>query len=219
MSVHHKVAPALATTGRILASGQAAVLNLWGSALAQQETIVSGMAGRYAQALFELAEESGSTDQVLADLTAFRSLLAESADLRRFVKSPVFSAEEQVKALGAILDKAGISGITANFLKLVAAKRRLFAIEDMINDFGSLRDAARGITRARVTVAEDLKEEHIEALKRALSEFTGGKDVEMAVKVDPAIIGGLIVQLGSRMVDGSLKTKLNSIRIRMKEVG
>lgn len=177
------------------------------------------MAGRYAQALFELAEESGSTDQVLADLTAFQGLLAESADLRRFVKSPVFSAEEQVKALGAILDKAGISGITANFLKLVATKRRLFAIEDMIHDFGSLRDAARGIARARVTVAEDLKEEHIEALKRALSDFTGGKDVEMAVKVDPAIIGGLIVQLGSRMVDGSLKTKLNSIRIRMKEVG
>jgi F-type H+-transporting ATPase subunit delta len=177
------------------------------------------MAGRYAQALFELAQEAGTVDQVSADLAAFSGLLTSSEDLQRFVKSPVFSAEEQVKALGALLARAGITGIAANFLKLVASKRRLFAIEDMIRGFNLLNDAAKGITRAAVTVAEPLKEEHVEALKSALAEISGGKDVDVTVKIDPSIIGGLIVQLGSRMVDGSLKTKLNSIRTRMKEVG
>jgi F-type H+-transporting ATPase subunit delta len=190
-----------------------------GAPLAQQETLVSGMAGRYAQALFELASESGATDQVAADLAAFDGLLDESVDLRRFVKSPVFTAEEQVKALSAILDKAGIAGLAAKFLKLVASKRRLFAVGDMIRDFKTLHDAARGVARAAVTVAEPLKDEHVEALKSALVELTGGKEIAIAVKVDPAIIGGLVVQLGSRMVDGSLRTKLNSLRTRMKEVG
>jgi F-type H+-transporting ATPase subunit delta len=190
-----------------------------GAQLAQEESLVSGMAGRYARALFELASESGVTDQVAADLSAFSGLLDESTDLQRFVKSPVFTAEEQVAALGAILTKAGIAGIAANFLKLVASKRRLFAIYDMIRDFKTLHDAARGITRAAVTVAEPLKDEHVAALKGALGEVTGGKEVDIAVKVDPAIIGGLVVQLGSRMVDGSLRTKLNSLRTRLKEVG
>jgi len=177
------------------------------------------MAGRYAQALFELASETGTTERVAADLAAFSALLDESTDLQRFVKSPVFTAEEQVKALGALLDKAEIEGNAAKFLKLVASKRRLFAVSDMIRDFKTLHDAARGVTRAAVTVAEPLKDSHIDALKGALGELTGGKEVEIAVKVDPAIIGGLVVQLGSRMVDGSLRTKLNSLRTRMKEVG
>jgi F-type H+-transporting ATPase subunit delta len=177
------------------------------------------MSGRYAQALFELAQESSSTDQVAADLKNFLDLVYSSEDLQRFVKSPVFTAEEQVKALGAILLKAGIAGIAANFLKLVAAKRRLFAVSDMIHDFNILSDAKKGISRAEVTVAEPLKEDHIAALKEALAQVSGGKTVEIAVKVDPALLGGLIVKLGSRMVDASLKTKLNSIRTRMKEVG
>lgn len=177
------------------------------------------MAGRYAQALFALAQETGTTDEVSADLAAFAGFIDSSEDLRRFIKSPVFSAEEQVQALGALLDKAEIGGTAAKFLKLVAAKRRLFAVEDMIRDFNILNDSAKGLSRASVTVAEALKEEHIEALKSALANVSGSRSVEIAVKVDPTIIGGLIVQLGSRMVDGSLKTKLNSIRTRMKEVG
>lgn len=177
------------------------------------------MAGRYAQALFALCQETGTADRVATNLAAFAELAASSADMRRFIKSPVFSAEEQVKALDAILSRADITGIAANFLKLVAAKRRLFAIFDMIRDFNLLNDARKGITRADVTVAETLKPEHIEALRNALSDISGGGEVDISVKVDPAIIGGLIVQLGSRMVDGSLKTKLNSIRARMKEAG
>lgn len=177
------------------------------------------MAGRYAEALFALAQETGTTDQVASDLATFAGFLFSSEDLRRFVKSPVFSAEEQVKALVAILSKAEITGVAANFLKLVASKRRLFAIDDMIRNFNILNDHAKGLARASVTVAEPLREEHVEAMKTALAEIAGGKSVEISVKVDPAIIGGLIVQLGSRMVDNSLKTKLNSLRTRMKEVG
>src|SRR5271166_171219 len=178
------------------------------------------MAGRYAEALFALAEERHATDGVAADLATFSNMIAESEDLRNFLRSPVFSAEEQVKALSALLDRAGLTGTTTEkFLKLVATKRRLFAVPDMIRAFNILYDHARGVSRAVVTVAEPLRDDHVEALKSALAEISGSNRVEVDVKVDPSIIGGLIVQLGSRMVDGSLKTKLNSIRARMKEVG
>jgi F-type H+-transporting ATPase subunit delta len=146
-------------------------------------------------------------------------MIAESADLQRLVRSPVFSAAEQLKALDALLEKAGVTGIAANFIKLVAAKRRLFAIRDMIAAYGKLFDAFRGVTRAEVTSAAPLTEANEAALKEALRAASGGRQVDLAARVDPSIIGGLIVKLGSRMVDGSLKTKLNAIRTRMKEVG
>jgi F-type H+-transporting ATPase subunit delta len=177
------------------------------------------MAGRYAQALYALAEEQGLTETVAADLANFARLVAESEDLSRFTKSPVYSAEEQLKVLDNLLNRAEISGISANFLKLVAMKRRLFAVGKMINDFHKLDDFYKGRIRAEVTAAELLKDAHVAALKKALAEFTGGKSVEVTTKVDPEIIGGLIVRLGSRMVDGSLRTRLNSLRARMKEVG
>lgn len=187
--------------------------------MAQAETIVSGMAGRYALALFALAREQNSVDQVASDLAGFNSMLSDSTDFSRLVRSPVFTAEEQVRALGAVLAKAGISGLAANFLKLVASKRRLFAAPDMIANFGALVDDSRGIARAEVIVAEPLSETHLNALKEALRDVSGGRSVDVAVKIDPSIIGGLVVKLGSRMVDGSLRTKLNSLRNRMKEVG
>ncbi len=177
------------------------------------------MAGRYASALFSLAAERQQTDEVAAALKTFDGMIAESADLARLVRSPIFSADEQVKALGALLDRAGISGVAANFIRLAAAKRRLFAIRDMIANYNKLYDSWRGVARAEVTTAAALTDAHVAALKEALKGVTGGKDVEIAVRTDPAIIGGLIVKLGSRMVDGSLRTKLNSIRTRMKEVG
>jgi len=177
------------------------------------------MAGRYASALFSLAREGDATDSVAASLDSFDRMISESADLERLVRSPVFSAEEQVKALGAILDRAGITGVAANFIKLVASKRRLFSIREMIATYHKLNDSYRGVARADVTSASPLSDAHVAALKDALKGVTGGKDVEVTAKVDPAIIGGLVVKLGSRMVDGSLKTKLNAIRTRMKEVG
>jgi F-type H+-transporting ATPase subunit delta len=185
----------------------------------QERAGVSGMAGRYAQALFSLAQEQKATDAVGADLARFRKMLDESADLSRLVRSPAFSAEQQEKALGAVLDKAGVSGLAGNFLRLLAQKRRLFAVEDMIEGFSRLSDAAKGVARARITVAQPLSDDQKTALADALRSITGGKSVDMSVKVDPSIVGGLVAQLGSRMYDGSLKTKLNAIRTRMKEVG
>ncbi|MBL8573230.1 MAG: F0F1 ATP synthase subunit delta [Hyphomicrobiaceae bacterium] len=187
--------------------------------MAQDESIVSGMAGRYASALFALAQEQKAVDKVGGDLDRLARMIGDSADLARLVKSPVFSAEAQTKAIGAVLDKAGIGGLVGNFVRLVAQKRRLFALGDMIQGFHKLSDAARGVTRAEVTVAEPLSDQHRAAVEDALKAITGGKSVGMNVKVDPAIIGGLVVKLGSRMYDGSLKTKLNAIRTRMKEVG
>ena len=187
--------------------------------MAQEENIVSGMAGRYASALFSLAAESNETDKVAAALATFDRMIVESPDLARLVRSPIFSAAEQGQALGALLDKAGIAGVAANFIKLVAAKRRLFAIRDMIANYNKLYDSWRGVTRAEVTSAAPLSDAHSAALKEALKDVTGDKNVEISVNVDPSIIGGLVVRLGSRMVDGSLKTKLNTIRTRMKEVG
>jgi F-type H+-transporting ATPase subunit delta len=184
---------------------------------------VSGVAGRYASALYSLAEERRQTAEVAAALATVEAMIAESPDLERLVRSPVFSAADQKRALDALLERAGVAGIAANFVRLVAAKRRLFVLRDMIKAYDKLYDAARGLTRAEVTSAAALTDEQISALKDQLrgkaGGKAGGKEVDLTIKVDPAIIGGLVVKLGSRMVDGSLRTKLNAIRTAMKEVG
>jgi F-type H+-transporting ATPase subunit delta len=186
------------------------------SFMAGEDSIVSGMAGRYATALFELALEEKALDKVKADLDAFDTLVADNSDLERMVRSPVFGADEQLKALSAILDKAGIKGIAANFLRVVTTNRRLFAARDIIRGFRALVAKHKGEVSADVTVAEKLSDKNLAALKGALNQVTG-KDVDLNVKVDPAIIGGLVVKLGSRMIDSSLRTKLNSIKYAMKE--
>ena len=186
--------------------------------MAAQDPSVSGVSGRYATALFELARDEKSIDAVRADLDRFEAMLADSADLKRLVRSPVFSAEVQMKALAAVLDKAGISGTSANFLKVLTANRRLFAVTDVIRAFRALVANFRGEATAEVTVAEQLNDRNLDALKAALKSVSG-KDVALNVKVDPSIIGGLVVKLGSRMVDSSLRTKLNSIKHAMKEAG
>ena len=187
--------------------------------MADAADIVSGMAGRYAAALFSLAKDSRSIDAVAADLKAFDGLVRENPDLQTLVRSPVFSADDQTRALKAVLERVGIGGLAASFLQLVAAKRRLFAVRDMIRGFQALDDADRGISRAEVTVAAQLSDDDRAALEQALKDATGGKSIAIDLKVDPEIIGGIVVRLGSRMVDASIKTKLNSIRTRMKEVG
>jgi F-type H+-transporting ATPase subunit delta len=175
------------------------------------------MAGRYATALFELALEVKAIDQVAADLHAFDGLLAESPDLMRLVRSPVFSAAEQSKAIAAVLDQAGIGGLVANFLGVVAANRRLFAVRDIIKACMELVARHKGEMRADITVAEPLSAVHLQDITATLNAVTR-KDVKVHVKIDPSIIGGLVVKLGSRMVDTSLRTKLNALRHVMKEV-
>jgi F-type H+-transporting ATPase subunit delta len=155
-------------------------------------------------------------DAVKADLERFDALVAESPDLSRLVRSPAFSADEQLQALSAVLDRAGIGGLAAKFLKLVTTNRRLFAVRDMVKAFRGLVADHKGEATAEVTVAEGLKDEHLDALRSALKAVSG-KNVDLAIRIDPAIIGGLVVKLGSRMVDSSLRTKLNAIRHAMKE--
>ena len=185
--------------------------------MAGEDGIVSGMAGRYANALFELAREEKKLDQVKADLERFDAMVAGSKDFTRLVRSPVFTSEEQASALDAILKKAGMAGIAANFLKLVTANRRLFAVRDMIRAFRTLVAKHKGEVVAEVTVAEKLKDSHIEALKAALKSVIGGKTIDLTVTIEPGIISGLIVKVGSRMVDSSLRTKLNAIKFALKE--
>jgi F-type H+-transporting ATPase subunit delta len=175
------------------------------------------MAGRYATALFELARDNKAVDAVKKDLDQFDALASGSADLNRLVRSPVFGADEQLKALSAILAKAGITGLAANFLRVITTNRRLFAVRDMIRAYRALVARHKGEVTVQVTVAEKLNDKNLDALKSALKSVTGGKDIDLEVEVDPAIIGGMIVKVGSRMVDSSLRTKLNSIKFAMKE--
>ena len=178
--------------------------------------MVSGMAGRYATALFELSLEGKAVDQVQSDLKAFDALIASSPDLTRLVRSPVFSADDQGKALVAILEKSEIKGIAANFLRVIAANRRLFAVSEIIRGFNALVAKHRGEVTAEVTVADKLSDARMDEIRDTLKAVTG-KDVQIDVTVDPSIIGGLKVKVGSRMVDASLRTKLNSIKFAMKE--
>lgn len=181
----------------------------------QAGPILSGVAGRYASALFELAQDANAVDAVSAELARFETLLRESADLERLVKSPVFSAEEQTRAVGAVLDRAGIGGLAANFIRLVASKRRLFALPAMIRAYREFVAQSRGIVRAEVRVAEAPSPRLAEEIRNALREVADA-EVDVDIKVDPALIGGLVVRMGSRMIDASLRTKLNSIRLAMR---
>jgi len=178
----------------------------------------SGVAGRYANALFELALEEKALEKVEQDLNRFNQALDGVDDLRRLVKSPVFSAEEQEHAIAAILDKMQIEGLSANFLKLVARNRRLFAAPDMIKAFRLALARHRGQTSAEVTSAAKLEDGQVRALQAALNAALH-KDVQLDQKVDATLLGGLVVKVGSRMVDSSLRTKLNSLKHAMKEVG
>src|SRR5271167_3629425 len=144
------------------------------------------MAGRYATALFELARETDAIDAVKADLERFDTLVAENPDLNRLVRSPVFSAKEQLQALSAVLDRAGIGGLAAKFLKLVTANRRLFAVRDMVKAYRGLVADHKGEATAEVTVAEQLKHGHLAALRSTLKAVSG-RDVDLAVTIDPAI--------------------------------
>ncbi|MCF3639381.1 F0F1 ATP synthase subunit delta [Rhizobium sp. TRM95111] len=186
--------------------------------VADTSQLVSGVAERYASSLFELALEAGSADGVGSELDGFQTLIDESADLKRLVTSPVFSAEDQAKAIAAIAEKAGFSMLVSNFLKVVASNRRLFAVPGMIRAYRVIAARHRGEVTAEVTSAHALTAAQETELKAALKGVTG-KDVAVSVTVDPSILGGLIVKVGSRQIDTSLRTKLSTLKLALKEVG
>jgi F-type H+-transporting ATPase subunit delta len=187
--------------------------------VAADDSMMASVAGRYASALYDLATEQNQVKAVEHELTGVQAMLDESTDLRRMVLSPVFTADEQTKALSAVLAKAGVGPLTSNFLKLIAKNRRLFAVSDMIKNYRSLAARGRGEAQAEVTSAIALTEPQLAALRDNLRAAAGGKDVQVTTKVDPALLGGLIVKMGSRMVDSSIRTKLTSLKTAMKEVG
>nr|WP_316656681.1 F0F1 ATP synthase subunit delta [uncultured Gellertiella sp.] len=179
---------------------------------------ISGVAERYASSLFELALDAGSVTETGADLDRVQAMLDESTDLKRLIESPVFTAEDQSKALMAVCARAGIAGLAANFLKVVAGNRRLFALPGMIRSYRVIAARHRGEVSAEVTSAHALTPAQESELKAALKGVTG-KDVTVSVTVDPSILGGLIVKVGSRQIDTSLRTKLSTLKLALKEVG
>ena len=183
--------------------------------VASTDQTVSGVPGRYASALFELASEEKATEEVSRQLSTFQSAIDQSEDLSRLVRSPVFSSEDQVAALGAVAGQLGITGTTLNFLKLVAKNRRLSVIPDMIKAFATLLAASKGEVAGEVTSAEPLSATQLADLKAALKSSLG-RDVALTTRVDSSLLGGLIVKVGSRMMDNSLKTKLQTLKIAMK---
>lgn len=178
----------------------------------------SGVAGRYASALFELARDESKLDEVEAGVNAVAAMIDGSEDLQRMMRSAVISAEDQQKAIAAVMAKAGISGYVASFVELAAKNRRIFAVPDMLKAFSVILARHRGETNAVVTSAEPLSDAALAALKTTLKDAMK-KDVRIESRVDPSIIGGLIVRAGSRQIDSSLKTKLNSLKIALKEAG
>jgi F-type H+-transporting ATPase subunit delta len=187
--------------------------------VATDDPMLASVAGRYASALFELANEQRRLREVEQDLVNLQTMLDGSEDLRRLVRSPVFSAEEQSRAIAAVAAKASLDALTVNFLKLIARNRRLFALPDMIKGFRALAARLRGEVAADVTSAHPLNAAQLQALKDALRASAGGKDVQINARVDANLLGGLIVKMGSRMIDSSLRTRLNNLKTAMKGTG
>lgn len=176
----------------------------------------TGVAGRYAAALFDLAAEAGALETVESELKEFGATIAASEDLASFIKSPAYDQTDQMNALAAIAEKAGYGALTTNFLKLVASNRRVFALPSMIKAFVALAARHRGEVAAEAVSAAPMNDEQLKALKLEI-ERQVGKAVNLETSVDPDLLGGLVVKVGSTMIDTSLKTKLNRLKTVMKE--
>ena len=186
--------------------------------MAREDTGLSGVAGRYALALLDLADEKRQLDAVAGDLRGLLSTIEGSDDLRRMIRSPLFTRAEQTKAMTAILDKAGVGDMTRRFVLVVAENRRLFVLPQIIKAYVAELSRRRGEVTAEVTSAVQLSEAQQTALVEALRAKVGGK-VQIEMKIDKSLIGGLIVKVGSRMIDSSLRSKLQRMQLAMKGVG
>ncbi|HVX82314.1 MAG TPA: F0F1 ATP synthase subunit delta [Devosiaceae bacterium] len=186
--------------------------------MAAQNSVVAHIAQPYANALYELAREQGHVEAIETDLTAIGRLVDESADFARFLRSPVIAADDKAATMNAILGRINAGVVVANFVRLVARNGRLFALPAIIAAYRRLAAAARGEVSADVTSAAPLTPTQIQNLADTLKQKIG-KTVTLAEHVDPSLIGGLIVKVGSQMIDSSLRTKLTAMKIAMKEVG
>jgi F-type H+-transporting ATPase subunit delta len=183
--------------------------------VATTDQTVSGVPGRYSSALFELAAEENSADRIGEQLQAFEAAIEESDELKGLVRSPVYSSDDQIAAIEALAARTGMNGTALNFLKLAAKNRRLSALPDMIRGYAALLNQSKGEIAGEVVSAEPLTAQQLNDLKAALKSSLGS-DVALSTRVDSAILGGLIVKVGSRMMDNSLKTKLQNLKVAMK---
>jgi F-type H+-transporting ATPase subunit delta len=179
------------------------------------EAHLSGIAGRYALAVFELALETKAIDAVGRDFQALKQMLADSADLARLVRAPVFGRDDQAKGMRALLGAMGADQLSLRFVLLLCSKRRLFLLPAIIVDFDTLVAQQKGEVEASITSARPLNTAQVDALKRALKGKLGREPI-LSASVDPTLLGGLVVKIGSRMIDSSLRSKLNGIRLAMR---
>lgn len=186
--------------------------------MSEAATLTASVAGRYANALFELARDAGTLDDVERDVDALKAALGDSADLRNLISSPLYSRDDQGRAIAALAEAMGLGQLTANLLGVMANKRRLFTLPDVLAIFGQLLADHRGEVTAEVASARPLSETQREALVASLSRATG-REVKLDLSVDENLIGGLVVKMGSRMVDTSIRSKLQALETALKGVG
>ena len=186
--------------------------------MSETASISLSIAGRYAQALFELAKEDGALSALESDASALAAVLTESPELAAMIASPVVGRDEQSAAMAAVAAQMGLSTLTQNTLALMAQKRRLFVIPQLVQDLTARIAVEKGEVTAEVTSAKALTASQRDALVASLKANVG-KDVKLNATVDETLIGGLIVKLGSTMIDTSVKAKLAALQNAMKEVG
>lgn len=186
--------------------------------MTDSSSLSTGAAGRYATALFDLASEGNALEQTEKDMAALGQALEASADLRTLISSPVYSRDEQGRAIAAVAKAMGLSPLVANLVGLMAAKRRLFVLGEVIEIFARLMAEHRGEVTAEVTAARALSDMQRDSLIATLKKAIG-REVKLNVTVDEKIIGGLVVKLGSKMIDTSIRSKLASLQNAMREVG
>ena len=184
--------------------------------MASQKSIVGGIAARYANALFDLALDAGALEQVEAELRAIDAAIKDSADFSQFIRSPIISRDEQASAMRALLERAGASSLTQNFVGVIVKNRRLFALPQIIGAFVELAARRRGELSAEVVSAHPLNDKQTQRLKEQIKSALG-RDVQLTSSVDPSLLGGLVVKIGSRMVDSSIRTKLSRLQSVLKE--
>ena len=181
-------------------------------------SFASGIAGRYATALFELARDAGQIDALDTDMDALGAALDGSADFKALISSPVYSREDQARAVGALVGPMGLTSLTGNTLQLMATKRRLFVLPALVRQVREMIREAKGIVAAEVTSAKPLTDAQRDDLAAVL-KAAAGRDIAFDETVDPSLIGGLVVKLGSRMIDTSIRAKLTALQTAMKEAG
>jgi len=193
----------------------AAICNAPGGYQVADETKATDAGQRYAQSLFELTIENGNLAKVEADLKSLKAMIADSADLRRLIESPAFSAEDKGKGLVAVAVKAKFDMLTTKFLGLVASNGRTGDLRGAISAFVELSAKHRGVVTAEVVSAAPLSATQLKSVQTALAQALG-KTPEVSTRVDPSLLGGLKVRVGSRLFDASLRSKLDSLKFALK---